>query len=933
MMAKTFSRNSVAYDDAATLHAINQPIRQNKLKVTGGKLEILTGVGEAGEDIAPQVGVDDRVFLGRGRTTGDAYRSGDGQTWTRLNLTSDLWQLLGYDLDTSDGSSQLDAIAVLSVGGDRELHRLSDIMGTPTLTRTKLGGSSATAGNHYLDRESNTLAVNSGTTPTADGASLGASGLLYEDGPILSAGTDFTISIKAKVPDLSATGSVFHLRPDTGQDGRLELTIASATGSAVLRVGSNGTAIVLPGTYDDDVRRRYDVTGTRSGGTIEVKLEIYDDAGVLIDSGTASGLTWEPEAASDFIVGSTTTASFNPLVNGVVSDLSITAAGTLIRDYLLNQDTAVEDGTLPGNARIQVHGHQPYYNGDGTLAAVAFGYYHNPAPSIDTYLYRTTDGIHYERTHTHVDTATQNNHTHAIIGNYAFFGDTANSAVIRTEDQGRTWLPVYGPRPRQPIGGQFEPGSDTIMRSGGDSEMGMGRWDWTDPDDAVVTEYDSGIPTWMRGKTSSENRNRYVWPFRPAGGYWYWSHSPVQYEDRSCVGVAGDGLDSPVTIWHPPNGFRGVKYFTRVGGVLVGTLEDSANAGPQDASLLRIELPSIQPVSTVRVGPAATNLMSEDASLCQTVAGADSPQGSVTPVLGSNPLFGSNSIEAERSASGALTLRLEAESLANTDTVCGIVFAKGVSLNGQIIGIHDAVAGANIADAQARVILPETQWLEVTLPADDAANTGDHRIKLLHQVELFSGTKKMIVGGAALYANVPVTPDWTPGGTPLAAASMSETAPRGLLWADEITVWPRRSTEEANGKVYLFTWSAGDSRVSVVWTGSVIAVESVIDGGSPTTDATTFDYFYKNTQITARIVVDASFASFVGAQVFRGMEVQSFILNPALVPDLTSTDVTFTTGDESGENAWPMSVENAGASGGTLQQLNYGVGLGIGLGL
>ncbi|MGB1125788.1 MAG: hypothetical protein ACPG4Q_11330, partial [Phycisphaeraceae bacterium] len=86
-------------------------------------------------------------------------------------------------------------------------------------------------------------------------------------------------------------------------------------------------------------------------------------------------------------------------------------------------------------------------------------------------------------------------------------------------------------------------------------------------------------------------------------------------------------------------------------------------------------------------------------------------------------------------------------------------------------------------------------------------------------------------------------------------------------------------------------------------------------------------YFNKNEQVTVTITVSASGTDFVVEQGDN-----TYTLNGAAKSDLYDADITFTTGNNAGDEALWASYE-VSVDGSLLSRLHYGLGLSLGLGL
>ena len=156
-MAKTFTRSSIAYSDSGALLAADTPDKSTRYKVTNFTLTRPTGQGDASEDIAPLGGVDNEIVVGVGSTSRNLFYTTDGETWTKWASPADAYQAFVYKSGSQYNAYTLEGVLATGL----EVHHWTDITGTPTDTRVKMGGSTATTSEAY-DKENNNLLANGG---------------------------------------------------------------------------------------------------------------------------------------------------------------------------------------------------------------------------------------------------------------------------------------------------------------------------------------------------------------------------------------------------------------------------------------------------------------------------------------------------------------------------------------------------------------------------------------------------------------------------------------------------------------------------------------------------------------------------------------------------------------------------------------------------
>jgi len=532
------------------------------------------------------------------------------------------------------------------------------------------------------------------------------------------------------------------------------------------------------------------------------------------------------------------------------------------------------DASLPtadsAGGRLQEHGVNVRLDSSGNFVSLDLGYYANPNTPVATKLYRSTDGITLVESFDSGSPVTSaNNHTHMILGDFAFLGDGPNRSMMRTTDAGESWSEVVSTnkKAQQPIGGSKVAGPDTTYLYGCDDPHGIAEFQWEGVIDGTATaptirEADSGIPRFFRNDPSS-GHHRYVWPVAQFGGAYLASHSPVAELDRSNIMLGDGNLSSWITFYHFGSGFRGVKYLTRIGETFIGSLENSTG-GPNVRNLVRVKLPRRSYAKTTEIAPAATNLMSESDSIGGTVSNTSVPQAGISPSLGTGGVVGDNTIDATRTDAGNITMLFEEVSLTAGNNVCGLLYMKAMSTEISDFAVLDSgTSAADLDDTKAVGILSDN-WIEIVLGVDGVADTGNHRLKAVHRADTADETKTMRFdrGGLFSASGLNCPPRWVKGGVTQAVEVLSETKFRGSSWSDTYRLWPMRDSEVIAGDVYLMTWKAGDSLISIKIerTGSDVRFvrETTINGVAQSDVVGAATYFYRKSQIDIAIELTAS---------------------------------------------------------------------------
>jgi hypothetical protein len=131
---------------------------------------------------------------------------------------------------------------------------------------------------------------------------------------------------------------------------------------------------------------------------------------------------------------------------------------------------------------------------------------------------------------------------------------------------------------------------------------------------------------------------------------------------------------------------------------------------------------------------------------------------------------------------------------------------------------------------------------------------------------------------------------------------MTETVTRESSWTETITFWPGTDSLQIIGDVYCFTYYGTSSVASLVWDGANEKWRLDVTGELAVSSAAT--YFNKNEQVTVTVTVSASGTDFV---VVHGDN--TYTLAGAAKADLYDADITYTTGNNAGDQALWASYE------------------------
>jgi len=918
-MARTFSRASQAYSHAeGNLLASGVPDKSYRLKIDSLSVTKPTGQGEASGNISFQDSYAGKIGVGIDRTSANLFYTLDGDAWTKWASPGDAYQCFVYP-----SGSDFNAITFEgSKASGLEVHRWEDITGTPSDTRCKMGGSTSTSA-QFHDRVGNNLMTNSGITPGTSSANVGASGVAYEDGPVLSTGTDFTISMKFSVPNLGANGVLWHLRPNSGQTDRLEVSLA-ANGNVILRVGSTASAIVLNGSaYDDGVLRRVDVVGTRSGSAINFTMSIYDSGGTLIESDSSTGNTWDPNAASDFLIGSRTVGGSLHLTNADLSELVVTESGSVIRNYPLNSKTALVDGSLPATSRLQTNG---LTHNNGTII---FGVYVVNATSADnSFVYRSTDGIHFPVVLDHAeDTVTPNNHHHCVaflhnlnnpngddVVALCCFGDGDNRGIYASFDDGLTWSEIVDEDAfrQQPIGMWDALDGQSVVVANDDTNM-VSMWNFNTMtefggSDSVPLVYggDTGTPRYDPDDASNSEQ-QYAWACTPIDGLYVTSRNSVADMGRSTIQFSRNFHDWITVHYMATSGEYGIKKFGRVGDYILGqsALTNYPDLGSNEQ--IRFQMPEIKTVPTVRVSRGATNEYTDfDESTGDDISRVVENTANAAPSLGTGGQTGDSTTRAVLTQAGNISLRAPRVVMTATDYVTATAFVRGKPNELCTFGVYDQDGTASLSESS---VIPTDNWVGVTAIPVQMSNTG-HRAELLHSNGGITGKyveydRIMLLSGSAVDCPHP----WVQGGTTQAVESLSDTIEGSSSWSNVVTLYPWTDSLQMIGPAYLFTYSAGDSSVAIWYDASSgekkFKATYVINGGAASTVETSACWFNRNTQIR----VTSTFTGSSSTVVIRLGDTDLTTLTGSTISDFGSGSVTLQTGNTSGALAMPAEYE------------------------
>jgi hypothetical protein len=918
-MPKTFSRSSIAYSESGTELAVDKPDKSTHVKVNGFTITRPTGQGDASENIAPSGGIDDEIIVGVGSTSRNLFYTLDGETWTKWASPGDAYQAFVYKSGSQYNAFTLEGVLATGL----EVHHWTDITGTPTDTRTKMGGSTSTSSEAY-DRENHNVLVNGGDcTPGASGTTSGgdsANGWMHEADEIPLPATAWTVSVKFNKASIAANENIWAQGWFSASNRVALQFINASSGSLRLQVGTDTNVINLNQStagYADGTTYRVDVEYDGADGWT---LSTYTDAGVLIESDTGTG-SWSPgtTANGEFTLFGRESNVTSLRYTGTLSDVKIYDGATLIRDYPMTSAFAVEDGSLPANANWQDQAVE-HYNGTSI-----FGYYANPGTAVDTYLYRSTDGVHFPENYTNavVDSGI-NNHIHAVRRLFNFdawvaaFGDQTNKSEIYSTDDGLTWNEnVNTDETReQPIGFWDHPnGTDILIGYDNTTLIGTRQYDESGNITSRI-EADMGVPRYDPDNPSTYMQ-RYAWINKPAGGLIWASRSSTNTIERSTLAVSTDGLNY-TTIYQMEDDEGGMRGVWTIGDYIIGAIVDTANPEKFDRIQVRWDQDSVKNIQTIRVSSGATNLLSEDESTGATTTGSVGATVNTTLAAGTGGTVGDSTITVTKSTTGNMTLRGPLETTVASENITGIIYLKGNSTELVEAGVWDQSGTATLSKAS---LCFSDNWIPVVFPTTTMTGTS-HRWEVRHGSQ--AGTEEMLaeVDRSALFAgaNVVSPHPWVIGGTPQAAEILSETVARSDSWTETITLWTGTDSLQIVGDVYAFTYSGASSDASLVWDGANEQWRLDITGESSVAGAAT--YFNKNEQVEITVTVSASGTDFV---VNHGGN--TFTLNGAAKSDLYSNDIDFTTGDSSGANAlWAdYEVSSSSVTGGVVPSVGSSI--------
>lgn len=914
-MAKTFTRSSIAYSDSGTLLAADTPDASTRYKVTNFTLTRPTGQGDASEDIAPLGGVDDEIVVGVGSTSRNLFYTTDGETWTKWASPADAYQAFVYKSGSQYNAYTLEGVLATGL----EVHHWTDITGTPTDTRVKMGGSTSTSSEAY-DKENNNLLVNGGDcTPGASGTTGGGdstNGWMHEADEIPLPSTAWTVSMKFNRASIVGTETIWACCWNSAPNRVGLQFINSSGGSLRLQVESDANVINLNNSaagYVDGTTYRVDLTYDGSSGWT---LSTYTDAGTLIESGTATA-SWSPGTTDngEFTLFGRADSVTAARCQATLSEVKIYDGATLIRDWPLTSDYAVVDGSLPANANWQ---DQAVDHSSGTTI---FGYYANPGTAVDTYLYRSTDGTHFPLAYTHAVTDSGvNNHIHAVrrLTNFdawvASFGDQSNKSEVYSTDDGVSWTEnVNTDETReQPIGFWDHPnGTDVLVAYDNTTLIGTRQYDGSGNITSRI-EADMGVPRYDPDNSSTYNQ-RYAWLNKPVAGLFWASRSSTNTTERSTLAVSKDAQQY-TTIYQMGADEGGIRAIWPIGNYIIGAVVDVLNSDKFDRIQVRWDQDAVTAVTTNRVSAGATNLLSEDESTGATTTGSVAATGSSTLAAGTGGQVGDSTITVSDSTASNMTLRGPQESTTATENITGIIYLKGNSTELVEAGVFDQTGAATLSKAS---LCFSDNWIPVVFPTTVMTGT-THRWEVRHGAQ--AGTETMLaeVDRSALFAgaNVVSPHPWVIGGTAQTAEVLSETVTQGSSWTETITFWPGTDSLQIIGDVYCFTYSGASSDASLVWDGANEKWRLDVTGELAVSSAAT--YFNKNEQVTVTITVSASGTDFVVEQGDN-----TYTLNGAAKSDLYDADITFTTGNSSGADALWASYEVSSGSFGLSYNLSW----------
>ena len=928
-MSKTFSRSSVAYaSDTGSLLAAGTPDRATRARVTSFSLTRPTGQGDSSEDIAPTAGIDTEIAVGVGSTSRNLFYTTDAENWTKWASPTDGYQAFVNNIGGQYNAHTLEG----TVASGLELHYHADITGTPSDTRCKMGGSTSTS-SEALDRENNKLLTNGGgCTPGANGTACDgtANGVLYASEDTLPSGAfsvevDFITSIGSGTFIVLSAGDVptsSRFRIDASSNGNLILVVG---GTTLDSFNNGGTG------YDNGVRHRVRVT---FDGTDAWTMTTYNASSATVDTATSSlsqiettsdtrAYTPATHSQGEFCIGARrddgTGAAVGTVGRVMIWDGASPDTGTLVRDWPLNDDYALVNGSMPAGGTIQDN--NLFTRSNGTTI---FTPYANPGTPVDAYSYRATDGVHFARVHTKavVDTGS-NNHGHACLYSenlglwLLLYGDQPNRGEFYSDDDGLTWteyLPTAETR-QQPIGLWDHPDGTQIVCAHDDRATFSLRTYQTSPSVAVAssTVADSGIARYDAGNGGAV-QNAYAWINKPINGLFWGSFNDSRTTERSSISVSLDGYQY-TTVHRFGADEGGLKNLTYLNGYYLGGIQDQTATEKFNYIQVRFTVGGVGNVTTNRVSPGCTNILGEDESTGATTAGSGAGGTASDKALsaGTGGQVGDSTIQATASTTGSLILSGDAVATTATEFITSTNYVKGVTTEEALVSLFDVGNSNRIADSGIAI---DANWQLAFTPVLEIASGGtSHRTNITHGVQGDAESISLAIDRSAIYAGTGIKQPlpWMIGGTAMAAETLSETADRAASWTEEHTFFPFSDSLQMRGEVPVMTYSGASSDATLVWDAANSRWLLEVTGESDVTSAATM--FDRNEQIEVAWTVSAS--GTVCAVTHGG---STYTLNGAAKSDLYDASVDFTTGDASGNGGLVAGMLQQAGGGGFLSQ-------------
>lgn len=867
-----------------------------------------TGQGDNGgtpEDISPTGGIDHKIIVGVGHDSGDLYYTTDATSWTKFASPGDAYEARVFEV--SDGVYDAWTLEGSTVTG-LELWYYPDITsGSTSGARCQYGGSTSTTAPFY-DWTDNQNLSNAGATPASGYATFDGTNYVFDptNTPLVS-GQSFEARIQFQYASGTANQVLWCALSNLTANWS-EITLNGTNGSVALRVATAGFAIQLAGSYNDgawyEIRVSFD-------GVDDWTLATYDatdpDDLTLINSGTYTAAWSPPLSSPQYTLGARGSAVGLPFT-GNLRNHKLYVNGTLIRDNSLNSDTALQDASMPSGgghiARWQANG-VDYRN--GTLISHI---YSNPATSVGTYLYRSTNKIDFPIVLTHAVVNTSvNNHGHMVkylnnIGGgcwIANFGDNPNRDDYHSFDDGRTW---------------------TVHETNEENKCQiMGMWDMDDGvsvacahDDSttcsvrnynVMTEFggagdrpdqamaDVGYPR-LDGDAGSQ---RFAWINKPINGLYYTSHVFTNNYDKGAISVSNDGLNF-VTIAHLGANENGIDRIWPLNGYIIGGCIDYAAQAIDSRIQIRFPVPTVTTTTVMRVSCAAENLLG--------LADSDGSDDTSYTTHGSATESKSQSggaVTVSASDAGSVGVYAPTFSATSGDVLTATAYASGVVRENCWMDIYDA--SAQISGTQSDFILSDNVHMFTTKPTATAATDSAHKAHFFQAVAAGDYDKSISIDRISVFEGLSASHPFVIGGTAQADEILRKTKTRDASeWTQSVTIYPWVDSLNVIGNSYICSIVNGTSYAQLKFDGSKLVLETSDSGvNNADVNGTEILWFMRNSQLDITITVSGSnttFAMSIG-------DITETLTAPS-ISALLGDDVTFITGNKDGSHVMPMSL-------------------------